>query len=216
MSLQGLRQLNADGCIQFDQQGASLTPDWSDAARKRVANGLQPPTFTPGVISLQMTPGPNPPSAVGCTVNASFVRASMQPAFGVAGMEGLGGLASGAPHSGVLAPKKVFISAGVAVGMIAKKVVPVYPPVALAARVQGTVVLQATISKTGEITDLKVVSGPALLQSAAIDAVQQWQYKPYLLNGEPVEVETTINVIFSLGIQPPATPNTPQVPAEGP
>lgn len=71
-------------------------------------------------------------------------------------------------------------------------------PIARAARVSGTVVLQATISKAGKTENLSVVSGPALLQEAAIDAVKQWRYKPYLLNNEPVEVETTINVDFRL------------------
>jgi len=96
-------------------------------------------------------------------------------------------------------PKKVNISAGVAVGMLLQKTQPIYPPIAKAARVQGTVVLQATISKSGTIENLKVVSGPAMLQSAALDAVRTWRYRPYLLNNEPVEVDTTINVIFTLG-----------------
>jgi protein TonB len=65
-------------------------------------------------------------------------------------------------------------------------------------------VLQATIAKTGEIQNLHAIAGPPLLQGAALDAVNQWQYKPYLLNGEPVEVETTVNVIFSLGGEAPA------------
>jgi len=89
--------------------------------------------------------------------------------------------------------------AGVAVGMLLQKTQPVYPPIAKAARVSGTVVLQATISKTGSIENLRVMSGPAMLQQAAMDAVKTWRYKPYLLNNEPVEVETTVNVIFSLG-----------------
>ena len=97
------------------------------------------------------------------------------------------------------APKKVNISAGVAQGMLLQKTTPVYPPIAKAARVSGTVVLQATISKSGTIENLRVISGPAMLQQAAMDAVKQWRYKPYLLNNEPVEVETTVNVIFSLG-----------------
>ena len=80
-----------------------------------------------------------------------------------------------------------------------QKTQPVYPPIAKAARVSGTVVLQATISKTGTIENLHVVSGPAMLQQAALDAVKSWRYRPYLLNSEPVEVETTVNVIFTLG-----------------
>jgi protein TonB len=97
------------------------------------------------------------------------------------------------------APKKVNISGGVAQGMLLNKTTPIYPPIAKAARVSGTVVLQATISKTGTIENLRVVSGPAMLQQAALDAVRSWRYKPYMLNSEPVEVETSVNVVFTLG-----------------
>jgi protein TonB len=99
----------------------------------------------------------------------------------------------------VAAPKKVTISGGVMIGNLLLKTQPVYPPIAKAARVQGTVVLQATISKTGSIENLRVISGPAMLQQAALDAVRSWRYKPYLLNNDPVEVDTTVNVIFTLG-----------------
>lgn len=90
------------------------------------------------------------------------------------------------------------ISSGVAIGLLIHKVIPDYPPIPKTIHLEGTVVLQATISKGGAIENLRVVSGPALLQQAALDAVKQWQYKPYLLNGEPVEVETTVNVEFRL------------------
>jgi protein TonB len=83
-------------------------------------------------------------------------------------------------------------------GMILRKTIPVYPSIGIAIRQEGTVVLQATISKTGTIENLRVVSGPPILQQAALDAVKTWQYKPYLLNDQPVEVETTVNVVFSL------------------
>jgi periplasmic protein TonB len=68
----------------------------------------------------------------------------------------------------------------------------------LASHIEGTVVLQATISRSGTIANLHIISGPMMLQQAAKNAVQQWQYRPYLLSGEPVEVETTVNVIFKL------------------
>jgi protein TonB len=90
------------------------------------------------------------------------------------------------------------ISSGVAAGLLIQKVVPQYPPLGKAVRLEGTVVLQAVISKSGTIENLRVVGGPPMLQQAAIDAVKQWRYRPYMLDGEPVEVETTINVIFSL------------------
>jgi protein TonB len=90
------------------------------------------------------------------------------------------------------------VSSGVMQGMLIDKVVPVYPAVAQAIRASGTVVLQATISRMGAIENLRVVEGPALLRQAALDAVKQWRYKPYMLNGQPVEVETTVNVQFTL------------------
>lgn len=97
-------------------------------------------------------------------------------------------------------PKKPYaISGGVAEGRLISKTVPTYPAIALASRTQGTVVLAAIISKAGTIEKLHVISGPSLLQQAALNAVQSWRYQPYLLNGEPVEVETQINVIFNLG-----------------
>jgi len=80
----------------------------------------------------------------------------------------------------------------------AARVHPRYPPLALAMHQEGTVVLAASISCNGAIENLRVVSGPGLLQQAAIDAVSTWRYRPYLLDGQPVEIETTVNVIFTL------------------
>jgi TonB family protein len=94
-------------------------------------------------------------------------------------------------------PRKVTISAGVAAGMLKTKVDPVYPAEALKNHASGTVVLQVAISTKGRVEALRVINGPASLQQAALDAVQQWTYRPYLLNNIPVEVETTINVVFA-------------------
>lgn len=91
------------------------------------------------------------------------------------------------------------VSSGVMAGSVMTKTPPVYPAIARTMRLEGTVVLLATISKNGTIENLRVASGPALLQRAAMDAVKTWRYRPYLLNGEPVEVETTVNVVFTLG-----------------
>ena len=95
-------------------------------------------------------------------------------------------------------PQRVRISQGVTRGLLVQKVEPQYPTLARAARVQGDVVLSAVIDTNGQITNLQLVSGHPMLVPAAIAAVKQWRYKPYLLNGQPVEVETTITVIFSL------------------
>jgi protein TonB len=83
-------------------------------------------------------------------------------------------------------------------GDLVHKVLPTYPPLARSARIQGTVVLQAMISKLGTIVNLRLLSGHPLLAPAAIDAVSHWRYRPYILNNEPVEVETQITVNFSL------------------
>jgi TonB family protein len=99
-----------------------------------------------------------------------------------------------------VAPSKtVAVSAGVAGGLLVQRTAPVYPQIAKSAHVSGTVVLKATISKTGIIKNLHVVSGPAMLTQSALDAVKTWRYKPYKLNGDPVEIETTVNVLFILG-----------------
>lgn len=90
------------------------------------------------------------------------------------------------------------VSQGVSQGLLIKKVPPSYPQSALHMRVEGKVELVATISKTGEISKVKVVSGDSQLTKAASDAVKQWKYKPYLLNGEPVEIQTQVTVVFKL------------------
>jgi protein TonB len=132
---------------------------------------------------------------------------------GVAGMSGMGsgsgtgvfggmGLGTGTAPKINVAPAKptgpARISGGVMAGSLINKVTPNYPPIARAAHVGGTVVLHAIISKTGTIESLQAISGPDMLKGAALDAVRQWRYKPYLLNGEPTEVDTTITVNFNL------------------
>jgi protein TonB len=98
----------------------------------------------------------------------------------------------------IATPARVRVSSGVSQGLLIKKVTPNYPPLARQARIQGSVVLQAEISKEGTIQNLQLISGHAMLAPAAIEAVKQWRYKPYLLNGEPVAVETKVVVNFSL------------------
>jgi len=98
----------------------------------------------------------------------------------------------------VATPQRVRVSSGVSTGLLIKKVTPTYPPLAKQARIQGHVLLQAEISKDGTIQNLQLISGHPMLAPAAIEAVKQWRYKPYLLNGEPVAVETQVDVVFSL------------------
>jgi protein TonB len=102
------------------------------------------------------------------------------------------------PKLQTVLPQRIRISQGVTNGLLIHKVEPSYPVLAKSARIQGDVVLKAIIDKEGNIQDLQLVSGHPMLVPAAIDAVRRWHYRPYLLNGQPVEVETTITVIFTL------------------
>jgi protein TonB len=76
---------------------------------------------------------------------------------------------------------------------------PQYPAIAKTAHISGTILLHAIIGKDGTVQNLQYISGPPLLMQSAMDAVKQWRYKPTLLNGDPVDVDTTISVVFTLG-----------------
>ena len=109
---------------------------------------------------------------------------------------GSSSLATTAPKPKPTGPTR--ISSGVVSGLKVSGSTPTYPAIARAAHVGGSVVLHAIISKTGSIESLQVVSGSPMLQDSAMEAVKTWKYKPYLLNGEPTEVDTTITVNFNL------------------
>jgi protein TonB len=164
---------------------------------------------TPRVQSEMMRDQLNAPSRISSDIKASAQSAPPVAAFGATGMDGLGANGSGAIGSvfGKQAGLKVqgetsrplSVSAGVAQGMLIQKTNPTYPPIAKSARVAGTVVLQATITKTGSIQGLRAVSGPVMLRQSAMDAVRTWRYRPYKLDNQPVEVDTTVMVVFNLG-----------------
>ena len=110
----------------------------------------------------------------------------------------LGGVGSNVPPPPKEALKRIRVGGQVQTAKLINKVQPLYPALAKQARIQGTVRLQAVIAKDGSVVELQVLSGHPLLQQAALDAVRQWRYQPTLLNLEPVEVVTTIDVIFTL------------------
>jgi protein TonB len=163
------------------------TPTKSQA--KMMGDQLNAPTQIPQDAERQAAENAPPPAS-----------------FDSAGADGLGGSGTNAsvlnghtqPVVKYVPPKPIAVSSGVATGLLIQRTPPVYPSIAKAARVGGTVELHATISKNGTIKDLHVVSGPAMLQQAAVDAVRTWRYRPYMLNNEPIEVETSVNVVFSL------------------
>jgi protein TonB len=96
-------------------------------------------------------------------------------------------------------PEGAQVGSNIAVGTLVNKVAPIYPGTAKAAREQGTVLLGATVGTDGKVHDLEVICSPSkLLDDSALEAVSHWEYKPYTVDGKPVEVETTISVIFAL------------------
>jgi len=124
-----------------------------------------------------------------------------------------GGVFGGLPGQGIISaaapvappppkaatPARIKQGGNVTAASILSQTRPVYPPLARQARIQGNVVLHAIIDKEGKVAQLEVVSGHPLLVQAALDAVKQWRYKPTQLNGDPVEVDTTITVTFTMG-----------------
>ena len=157
---------------------------------------LRTPTAIPKKIEMIKEDEP-PPSTGGVAGVVGGVPGGV-PGGAMGGVLGsvIGNVPTAVPKA--VTPQRVRVSQGVSQGLLIHKVQPQYPPLARQARVQGTVVLQAVIGKDGTIQNLHVVSGHPMLTASALEAVKQFRYKPYFLNGEPVEVETTINVIFTL------------------
>jgi len=162
-----------------------------------IVNGqLRTPTKIPGKVQMIKEEEAPPP------VMASNGVVGGVPGGVPGGQMGgvIGGIINSTPVAvpKVATPQRVRVSQGVTQGLVLRRIQPNYPPLARQARIQGAVVLQAEISKGGDIQNLRLISGHPMLAPAAIEAVKQWKYKPYYLNGEPVEVETQITVNFSL------------------
>lgn len=102
------------------------------------------------------------------------------------------------PKPDITVPLRVRISSGVASGLIVRKIAPMYPDDARQHRIQGTVLLHVMIDKEGNVEQVDLISGHPLLAPAAIEAVRQWKYKPFLLNEKPMDVDTQVRVNFSL------------------
>jgi periplasmic protein TonB len=152
----------------------------------------QTASLTPTLPSLHPIVGDPPPLAA---IESGMRMTGALPS-GIVG-SGSGPVVSVAPARAPVTPLPV--STGVLQGMLIAPIRPVYPVIAKAAGVQGTVVVEAVISRKGTIESLRVVSGPQMLQNAALDAIRQARYQPFRLNGEPTEVQTTITVNFRMG-----------------
>jgi TonB family protein len=171
------------------------------------ANSVKAPKTPTKMQTKMMGDQLNAPTQIPQDAERQAAENAPPPAsFDSAGADGLGGSAAnasvlnghGQPVVKYVPPKPIAVSSGVATGMLIQSTPPVYPSIAKAARVGGTVVVHATISKNGTIKDLHVVSGPPMLQQAALDAVRSWRYRPYMLSNQPIEVETSVSVVFSL------------------
>jgi len=140
-------------------------------------------------------------ASAGAQTRAAAPDAPAPNVIGIAPSSSGGALSNLLPNQGT-APKPILqtlnVSQGVSQGLLIKKVQPAYPPNALRMRLEGAVQIQATIGKSGNIAAVKILSGEPILAKAAVDAVKQWKYKPYYLNGEPVEIQTQITVNFKL------------------
>jgi protein TonB len=168
-------------------------------ARLIQAGRLQAPTAIPKQVAM-IKEEELPPEAVGGVGVVGGVPGGM-PGGSVGGV--LGGIIGGTGAAPPPPPRPTVTRQRVGGQVQAAKLIfgpkPIYPPLAKQARISGTVRLQAIIAKDGSVIELQVLSGHALLVNAATDAVRQWRYQPTLLNGEPIEVITTVDVVFSLG-----------------
>jgi protein TonB len=177
---------------------AAATPRHVEPATP-IKNELEVPVRIPQKVAMLHESAP--------AANAAAAPAVGGVVGGVpGGVEGgtIGGVVGGVLNSvgtamPKLEPKRVRVSSGVTQGLLEHQVKPEYPAMAKQAHIQGAVVLAAVIGKDGKVKEVRVVSGQPLLAQAAERAVREWKYKPYMLNGTPVEIDTTINVNFKLG-----------------
>jgi protein TonB len=156
-----------------------------------VTRAVSPTSLLPSLHPVVGDPPPLAPFG-----NAMRMTDVLPSGIGVLG-NGPGPVVSVTPLRAPAAP--LHVSTGVLQGMLIAPIRPAYPAIAKAAHVEGVVVVEAVISRTGTIESLRVVSGPAMLQHAAMEAIREARYQPFRLNGEPTEVQTTITVNFRLG-----------------
>jgi TonB family protein len=202
---------NNDGA---DAPSSNSKPSASSTATKAAAKTATAPATKAAPASNSATPAnaqtAAPETAAPAIIlkNGSTKSAAKLPAADTAApsMVGLAAAGSDGNLSNLTAGDSVAkpilqtltVSQGVSQGLLLKKVQPAYPANALRMRTEGVVKLMATVGKTGSVTTVKVVSGDALLTQSALDAVKQWKYKPYLLNGNPIEIQTEVTINFKL------------------
>jgi protein TonB len=199
-----------DGADSTETSALTVVPSSSKPAAGSSAPAHNPPeTIRVQELPLNsepktsLPPRPQPIVVQAKPGNSAATRAVQQPtppSLPVTSTSNSEAALSSIVTANVSAPKpgSFRISQGVSQGLVVKKVAPVYSATALQLRKEGPVELMATISKEGAVTGVRVLSGDLMLAKSAVEAVKQWKYRPYLLNGEPVEIETQITVNFRL------------------
>jgi periplasmic protein TonB len=165
--------------VPMIQQGKLMAPTVIPKKVNIIKEEAVPPDMAAGVVGG--VPGGMPGGSAG----------------GVLG--GIIGGTGGGPPPPPKTVERIRVGGNVQQANLIHQVMPVYPEIAKTAHIQGTVILHAIISKDGTVQELQYISGPPLLMRSAMDAVRQWRYRPTLLNGDPVQVDTTISVVFTLG-----------------
>jgi len=210
--IQGQVQL----CVIIDRQGQVknvqtvsghpyLVPAATDAVKQwrykpYLLNREPVEVETTVVVNFNLAPPPDSASSITTSPPPRLPQIVPQPAQGtptaatVPASNLINHAAAGVPQK----IDRVRVSGGVAESHLIHKVIPEYPEQAKQSRIQGTVILRAVIDKSGNIIELTPISGHPMLVPTAVDAVRQWRYSPYILNGDPVEVETTVTVNFNL------------------
>jgi periplasmic protein TonB len=172
--------------IKIEQ--ASAAP--SSTAIPQLTTAFTAPAQIPTIINMNADTNPAP-----VNIATTMATGNYNPLVSIG--------TSSATHVAVVPARpsvqRVNLSTGVTEGMLLTPIRPIYPPIAKAAHVEGTVVVEAIISRGGSIESLHVVSGSPMLQQAAIEAIQVARYRPYMLNGQPTEVQTRITVNFRFG-----------------
>jgi protein TonB len=199
--------LNSSAATRTDEDASTAEPAPSGSHTAAKSSSSAAPAGKPAAATSKPTDPESAPLLVkgGAVPHKKQDSASVDtaaPSLDAIGATGSAGALSGLVGNGTTAPKPVLqalnVSQGVSQGLVIRRVQPVYPRTALVMRIEGSVDLTATISKSGDITNVKVLKGDSQLSKAASDAVKQWKYKPYLLNGEPVEITTQITINFKL------------------
>jgi protein TonB len=216
--IQAIQELHSESVIPSTSDVAKTAPGrqpsqqepLSSADMQRNVNAheqqVDEPVNPPQVEASAMEDQLNAPSRISHNLNSQVAEDSPAPAsFGAAASDDLADdatkgvfAANAQPVVKAAASRRVAVPSSTASALLVQKTTPVYPLIAKTARISGTVLLQALISKTGTVQELSVLSGPEVLRPSALNAVKTWRYKPYLVSDEPVEFETTITVVFSI------------------